>query len=102
MGVKITLPYYFSKYTEGSDHIQIESGKISEIFQNIKKKYPKLAEKLFDKSGFLNPYFKLFLLNDPNQGVSRQKENVCENIADYNKEIKDNQSLRIVLLVLGG
>ena len=37
MGIKITIPYYLSKYTGESKNLEVELGKVSEILQNIKK-----------------------------------------------------------------
>jgi len=90
MSVEIKLDIYLTKLAKGKKVLNCKPGKISEIIQEITKKYPSFKKEILDENGNLKSY--IFILLD--------EKNI--NIPGKDLFVKDNQKIKILIPLLGG
>jgi len=90
MSVEVKLDIYLTKLAKGKKVLNCKPGKISEIIQEITKKYPSFKKEILDENGNLKSY--IFILLD--------EKNI--NIPDKDLFVKDNQKIKILIPLLGG
>lgn len=91
MAVKIRIPFIFRKYTGQKKYIDTDSGKLSDILISISRDYPELASRILDKDRGLKGNSMIFLEKRPPRMIS-----------DFDTEIKDGETLRILMVTGGG
>ncbi|MBM3709494.1 MAG: MoaD/ThiS family protein [Actinobacteria bacterium] len=90
MSVEVKLDIYLTKLAKGKKVLNCKPGKISEIIQEITKKYPSFKKEILDENGNLKSY--IFILLD--------EKNI--NIPGKDLFVKDNQKIKILIPLLGG
>ena len=91
MAVKIKIPFIFRRYAGQKKYIETDAGKISSILIKISEDYPELASKILDKDNNLKGNIMLFL--------DEKKPRI---ISDIKTEVKDGDSLKILVVTGGG
>ncbi len=91
IAVKVRVPQPLQKLTAGKDEIEVESGTIMEVIENIEKVYPGIKERLCKKEGGLNKFINFFV-----------NEIDIRFIKGDETELKDGDDLSIVAAIAGG
>lgn len=91
MAIKVRIPTALRKLAEGKETIEIEGGNVGEVINNIKEKFPALAEQLVDDKGEVRRFVNLFA-NDED----------IRFLDELDTEVKDGDELSIVPAIAGG
>jgi hypothetical protein len=100
LAVKIKIPISFQRYTNRKEYVYATSGRLEEILEELKYKYPILGDNLFDGKGNLKSYIKFLILisEDMVGNISTKPKEFLKS----NDKIKDGQVIKIMLPIAGG
>ncbi len=91
MSVKVRIPTPLRKITKDNDEVSAEGATVSEVIEDLDKKYPGIKERICEADGNLRRFVNLYL----NDEDIRFKNNL-------NTELKDNDELSIIPAIAGG
>ena len=91
LSVKVNIPHIFWQLIDGKKEILVKPGLIRDIFKEIKKNYPELAQAILDENNHIKDSIMLFL--------DKKLINDHKKIDSY---VKDNQILNLIIPMSGG
>lgn len=91
MAIKVRIPTALRKLAEGNESIEVDGGNVGEVINNIKTKFPALAEQLVDDKGEVRRFVNLFA-NDED----------IRFLDELDTEVKDGDEVSIVPAIAGG
>ncbi|MBM3706492.1 MAG: MoaD/ThiS family protein [Actinobacteria bacterium] len=91
MAVIIKIPHMFRQFIDDAKEISVGPGTISEIINEVKKKYPDLAKQILDNKGHIKGHLKLCI----NSGF-------INNPSEYLQIVGDEQILKLIIPITGG
>ncbi len=90
MSVKVRLHQYFQEMTGGQEIVEANGRTISELINDLERKYPTIKEHLLDKNGRLQGFVEIFL----NSEIVHPHET--------SKSVKDGDEVEVLMIVAGG
>ena len=91
MSVKIRISTALKKFSDNKEYITVSYGKVSSILKNIRTRYPRLYNKIFDDEGKLKGYIILYL-----------DEKDKKDVVNEDTIVSDGKKLRMILAISGG
>ncbi len=88
---KIIIPTPLRKFTENLASINTTGVTVAEAFEDITSSYPELKEHLYDNSGNIRPFVKIFVGDDDIKALQNEAT-----------PIKDNSIVSIIPAIAGG
>jgi len=90
MSVKINIPSYMKSSTDGNKVVEVNGSTVGECLNHLVKQFPRIKKQLFSKEGNLFENITISI-----NGESAYPEQLA-------KPVKDDDELKIVLLIGGG
>ena len=91
MPVKVKIPAYLRKATEGLSEVELAAGELSALLRELEERFPSIEERLRDERGKLRRSVNIFV----------NGENV-RFLAGLSTPLKDGDEVSIIPLVAGG
>lgn len=91
MPVKVKVPAYLRKLTEGLSEVEVAAGEVSALLRQLEERFPGLEERLRDGEGRLHRSVNIFV----------NGENV-RFLDGLSTPVKDGDEVSIIPLVAGG
>ena len=64
MGIKLFIPTALQKFTNDTEEVELNAGKMSEVLNELTTKFPELKKHLFDHSIIINSSYPLEKLEE--------------------------------------
>jgi molybdopterin synthase sulfur carrier subunit len=61
MSLKVVIPTPLRKFTSGADSVEVESGTVKDILDNLDSRYPGFRASVCDESGSLRRFINIYL-----------------------------------------
>jgi molybdopterin converting factor small subunit len=90
MSVKIDIPWFLERATDGLKTVEVSGRSVGDCLKELAALFPPVKDELFDREGKLSPFVDIHLA-----GRSIYSEGM-------DKPVKDGDELSIFLLVDGG
>ena len=90
MSIKINIPSYMKSSTDSNKVVEVDGSTVGECLNHLVKQFPRIKKQLFSKDGHLFENISISI-----NGESAYPEQLA-------KPVKDDDELKIVLVIGGG
>ena len=90
MSIKINLPHFFHRYTNGQEVVEVEGSTVGQCVAHLVKQFPNIEQRLFSNNGKLHGYIDIYV-----NGESSYLEGLA-------KPVKPGGQLYILFILEGG
>jgi sulfur-carrier protein len=91
LAVEVRIPTVFRKYTEGRSLVEVDSGTLAEVIEQLNSTFPGFKEQVLTESGDLHRFVNVYLNDEDVRYLEK-----------LNTEITDGDTVSLLPSVAGG